>query len=333
MMTYVARRVAQAIPVLFAVSLVVFVMVRLIPGDPAQIMVGDRATPEQVAQMQEKLGLDRPLPLQYGEFFRGALTGDLGESIVTGQAVTTEIWERLPATMELAIAALLVGLVVGLPLGVLAAMKRGSVFDRVASTVAVAGLSTPIFWLAMLLIVIFGVKLGMFPFPGRIDSDFDVPRVTGLLLVDTLIAGDPEAWWSAFRHLVMPAIALGTIPAAMIMRMARSSMLDVLGEDYLRTARAKGVSPRALVLRHALPNAMLPTITVIGLQAGLLMGGAVITETIFSWPGIGQVAYQSITRRDYALIQGIVLYGAAFFVLVNLVVDVLYSVLDPRVRY
>jgi peptide/nickel transport system permease protein len=222
---------------------------------------------------------------------------------------------------------------VGVPVGVISAVKQYSLLDKTTSVLALTGISMPIFWLAMILIVIFGVNLELLPFPGRLGTDTTITAITGLVLVDSLLTLNFAGFWEGILYLIMPAIALGTIPMAVVMRMTRSSMLEVMGEDYVRTARAKGVVPWRVVFKHALRNAMLPTVTVIGLQVGLLMGGAVITETIFSWPGVGQIAYESIYRRDYAMIQGVVLYAAALFVLVNLLVDVLYAVLDPRVRY
>jgi peptide/nickel transport system permease protein len=322
----------QIIPVLLGVSLVVFFMVRAIPGDPAQIMLGQQATQAQVAQVSESMGLDKPIFVQYGLFLKDALSGDLGTSIVTGRPVTVELLERLPATFELTAFAMLVAVLVGVPVGVIAAVKQYSLLDKVTSVLALTGISMPIFWLAMILVVIFGVNLELLPFPGRLDPTIGITSITGLVLVDSLLTLNFAGFWDGLLHLIMPALALGTIPMAVVMRMTRSSMLEVMNEDYVRTARAKGVVPWRVVFKHALRNAMLPTITVIGLQVGLLMGGAIITETIFSWPGIGLYAYQSISGRDYASIQGVVLYGALLFVLVNLVVDILYAVLDPRVR-
>ncbi len=318
---------------LLGVSIVVFFMVRAIPGDPAQLLLGQQATEEQVQQVRQNMGLDKPVIVQYGIFLADAVRGDLGDSIVTGRPVTTELLARLPATLELTAFAMLVAILVGVPVGVISAVKQYSLLDKFTSVLALIGLSMPIFWLAMILIVIFFVNLGWLPFPGRLSTGYAVTSITGLVLVDSLLTLNFAAFWDGLKHLILPAIALGTIPMAVIMRMTRSSMLEVMGEDYVRTARAKGVVPWRVIFKHALRNAMLPTVTVIGLQAGLLMGGAVITETIFSWPGVGQIAAESVYRRDYAMIQGVVLYGATLFVLVNLVVDVLYAVLDPRVRY
>jgi peptide/nickel transport system permease protein len=315
------------------VSIVVFFMVRAIPGDPAQIMLGQQATQEQVQQVRESMGLDKPIFVQYGLFLKDAIRGDLGDSIVTGRPVTTELMVRLPATFELAAFAMLIAILVGVPVGVISAVRQYSLLDKTTSVLALTGISMPIFWLAMILVVIFGVNLELLPFPGRLDPTTGITAITGLVLVDSLLTLNFAGFWDGLLHLIMPALALGTIPMAVIMRMTRSSMLEVMHEDYVRTARAKGVVPWRVVSKHALRNAMLPTITVIGLQVGLLMGGAIITETIFSWPGIGLYAYNSISTRDYASIQGVVLYGALLFVLVNLIVDVLYAILDPRVRY
>jgi peptide/nickel transport system permease protein len=322
----------QIIPVLLGVSIVVFFMVRAIPGDPAQIMLGQQATQAQVQQVRENMGLDKPIIVQYGLFLKDALRGDLGDSTVTVRPVTTELMVRLPATFELTAFAMLIAVLVGVPVGVIAAVRQYSLLDKTTSVLALTGISMPIFWLAMILVVIFGVNLELLPFPGRLDPTTGITAITGLVLVDSLLTLNFAGFWDGLLHLIMPALALGTIPMAVVMRMTRSSMLEVMNEDYVRTARAKGVVPWRVVFKHALRNAMLPTITVIGLQVGLLMGGAIITETIFSWPGIGLYAYNSISARDYASIQGVVLYGALLFVLINLVVDILYAVLDPRVR-
>ena len=323
----------QIIPVLLGVSIVVFFMVRAIPGDPAQIMLGQQATQEQVQQIRENMGLDKPIFVQYGLFLKDALRGDLGDSIVTGRPVTTELLTRLPATLELTAFAMLIAILVGIPVGVISAVRQYSLLDKSTSVLALTGISMPIFWLAMILVVIFGVNLELLPFPGRLDPTTGITAITGLVLVDSLLTLNFAGFWDGLLHLIMPALALATIPMAVIVRMTRSSMLEVMNEDYVRTARAKGVVPWRVVFKHALRNAMLPTITVIGLQTGLLMGGAIITETIFSWPGIGLYTYNSISSRDYASIQGVVLYAALLFVLVNLLVDILYAVLDPRVRY
>jgi peptide/nickel transport system permease protein len=330
---FIGRRILQIIPVLLGVSIIVFFMVRAIPGDPAQILLGQTATQEQVQAMRAQMGLDKPVPVQYVLFLRDAFTGDLGESIVTGRPVTVELMARLPATLELTAFAMFVAVLVGVPVGVISAVKQYSILDKITSVLALTGISMPIFWLAMILVVIFTVNLQLLPFPGRLSSETTITAITGLVLVDSLLTFNFAGFWDGLKHLILPAVALGTIPMAVVTRMTRSSMLEVMNEDYVRTARAKGVVPWRVVFKHALRNAMLPTVTVIGLQVGLLMGGAIITERIFAWPGVGQIAYDSINRRDYAMIQGVVLYGALFFVLVNLLVDILYAVLDPRVRY
>jgi peptide/nickel transport system permease protein len=329
--TFIGRRLLQLLPVLLGVSFVVFMMVRAIPGDPAQILLGQQATEERVAQLRVEMGLDQPLLVQYVLFLRDAAVGDLGDSIVTGQPVTAELLGRFPATLELTLAAMLFALAVGIPAGVIAAVKQYSLLDKITSVIALTGISMPIFWLALILAVIFNVNLGLLPFGGRVDVG--VLSITGMVIPDSLMTLNFAGLWSGITHLAMPAIALGTIPMAVVTRMTRSSMLEVMNEDYIRTAYAKGVLPLRVVFRHALRNAMLPTVTVIGLQFGILMGGAVITETIFSWNGIGNIALDSIYRRDYAMIQGVVLYGTVFFMLINLAVDILYAVLDPRVRY
>jgi len=308
-------------------------MVRAIPGDPAQIMLGQQATQEQVQQVRESMGLEKPIFVQYGLFLKDAFRGDLGDSTLTGRPVTTELLVRFPATLELTAFAMLIAILVGVPVGVISAVRQYSMLDKTTSVLALTGISMPIFWLAMILVVIFGVNLELLPFPGRLDPTTAISSITGLVLVDSLLTFNFAGFWDGLLHLIMPALALATIPMAVIMRTTRSSMLEVMNEDYVRTARAKGVVPWRVVFKHALRNAMLPTITVIGLQVGLLLGGAIITETIFSWPGIGLYVYQSVNARDYPSIQGVVLYGALLFVLINLLVDVLYAILDPRVRY
>jgi peptide/nickel transport system permease protein len=315
---------------LIGVSLVVFVMVRAIPGDPAQILLGQQATQERVAEMRAEMGLDQPVPVQYVRYLGNAVQGDLGISITTGRPVTTELLERFPATLELTLAAMVFAIAVGVPIGVLAAVKQYSLVDRITSVFALTGISMPIFWLALILVVIFSVNLNLLPFQGR--TEVPIVSITGMVIPDSILTLNFAGLWSGVKHLIMPSVALGTIPMAVITRMTRSSMLEVMGEDYIRTAHAKGVLPRRVVFRHALRNAMLPTVTVIGLQFGILLGGAVITETIFGWNGIGQFALESINRRDYAAIQGVVLYGTFFFMFINLIVDVLYATLDPRVR-
>jgi peptide/nickel transport system permease protein len=275
----------QIIPVLVGVSIVVFFMVRAIPGDPAQILLGQLATQEQVEQLREQMGLDKPVIVQYGLFLKDAVRGDLGTSIVTGRPVTTELLARFPATLELTAFAMLVAVLVGVPVGVISAVKQYSLLDKITSVLALTGISMPIFWLAMILIVIFTVNLELLPFPGRLDSGYTITAITGLVLVDSLLTLNFAGFWNGLLHLIMPALALGTQPMAIVTRMTRSSMLEVMGEDYVRTARAKGVVPSRVVFKHALRNAMLPTVTVIGLQIGLLMGGRSLPRR--SSPGRG----------------------------------------------
>ncbi|MGW6793180.1 ABC transporter permease [Streptomyces chartreusis] len=332
MTTYLVKRCLQVLPVLFGVSLIAFWMIHAIPGDPAQILLGQTATSDQVARLRASMGLDQSLFVQYGDFLSNALRGDFGVSLTAGRPVVTELLERFPATLELTVCAMIVAIVVGVPVGVISAVRKYSLLDRVLTSVTLVGVSMPIFWLAMILIVFFAADLDLLPFPGRLSGSQSITSHTGLVLVDSLIAGNAGAFWDGLLHLVMPAVALAAFPTAVIMRMTRSSMLEVLDEDYVRTARAKGVLPRGVVFKHAMRNAMLPTLTVLGMQAGLLMGGAMIAETIFSWPGVGQLTYQAISGRDYPVIQAVVLYGAALMVVINLVVDALYAVLDPRVR-
>lgn len=332
MLSYVLRRLALLVPTLLGMSLVTFSMIHLVPGDPAAVMLGERATPAAVARLRTELGLDRPLWVQYGRFLSGLLAGDLGRSLKTREKVQVEIAQRFPATFELAFAAILFASVFGIAAGILAARHRRSYLDALVMAGSLAGVSMPIFWLGLLVILFFSVQLHWLPLAGRIDSGFAVPTVTGFLLVDTLLAGRPAAFVNALRHLILPAIVLGTIPLAVIARMTRASVLEVLSQDYVRTAWAKGLSESSVLLKHVLKNAFIPTLTVIGLQFGYLLGGAIITETIFSWPGVGRWLVLAVSARDFRAVQGGVLLIAAAFVLVNLVVDLLYAVADPRIR-
>lgn len=301
---YFVRRVLLAIPVLIGVATLVFSLIHLVPGDPAQAMLGDGAAPQDVAELRTSLGLDQPLLTQYVTFLRHAVTGDLGRSFRTGQPVTTMIVERIPATAELALAAMLVAIVVALPLGVVAAVWRGTAIDYGAMTFALLGVSIPNFWLGPLLAIVFAVEFGWLPVSGR----------------------------GTLAHLVLPAISLGLALAAILARMTRASLLDELGELYVRAARARGVSNAASVTSHALRNSMIPLLTIIALQFGAVLTGAVITETIFAWPGIGRLLIQSIGFRDYPMVQGCILLIAVTYVTVNLITDLMYGVLDPRIR-
>ena len=331
------KKLATLLPTLLGVTLVAFALIRLIPGDPIEIMVGERRLdPAAHAALMKQLGLDQPLPVQYLRYVQQLLQGDLGNSLVTREPVAAQFKVLFPATLELAATALLLALVLGLTLGIAAALRRGSFFDQAVMTVATVGNSMPVFWWGLILIMFFSVGLQWTPVSGRVGIEFDVPFVTGFMLIDSALANlngeEPGAFVSALLHLVLPAVVLGTIPMAVIARMTRSSMLEVLREDYMRTARAKGLSPARVVVVHGLRNALIPVVTVLGLQVGSLLGGAVLTETIFSWPGIGKWLIDAIGRRDYPVVQAGILISALIFIAVNLVVDLLYGVLNPRMR-
>ena len=337
MIALLLKKLATLVPTLLGVTLVAFALIRLIPGDPIEIMVGERRLDAAAhAALMQQMGLDQPLPLQYLAYLKQLAHGDLGRSLVTREPVAQEFQVLFPATLELAAAALLLALVLGLPLGIAAALRRGSFFDQAVMAIATVGNSMPVFWWGLILIMFFSVGLQWTPVSGRVGIEFDVPFVSGFMLFDSALAdlrGDePGALASALLHLVLPATVLGTIPMAVIARMTRSSMLEVLREDYMRTARAKGLNPARVVLVHGLRNALIPVLTVLGLQVGSLLGGAVLTETIFSWPGIGKWLIDAIARRDYPVVQAAILISALTFIGVNLVVDLLYSVANPRLR-
>jgi len=333
MLRYIIRRVLTVIPVLLGVSVLVFGFVRLIPGDPALVMLGERATDESVARVRAQLGLDEPIYKQYLIFLGNALHGDLGTSILRGEPVAEQLAHRFPATVELAVSAIIIALVIGIPAGILSAVRRGSVFDMGSMLVALTGVSMPIFWLGLMLIFLFAVVLHWLPTGGRMPAGMRVEPITNFMLIDTLLRGNIPAFAQAVRHLILPAIALATIPMAIIARMTRSAMLESLGNDYTRTAHAKGLQERTVVGRHVLRNAWLPIITVVGLQVGFLLSGAILTETVFSWPGIGRWLVEAIFARDYPIVQGVTLFIAVIFVVVNLLVDVLYAFVDPRIRF
>lgn len=334
MIAFLLRRLGVAIPTLIGATVIAFALIRLVPGDPILNMIGERgASPEVYAEMRAKYGLDQPLATQYFLFLKNALQGDLGESIVSDQPVWVEFIERFPATLELGLISLFVAILIGIPLGVIAAVKRNSVFDYTLMTTSLVGYSMPIFWWGLILILFFSVKLGITPVSGRIDFAYDVPHWSGFLLIDVWKAGEGwPAFKSALLHLLLPAIALGTIPLATIARMTRSSMLEVLGEDYMRTARAKGLSRPRIIFVHGLRNALVPVITVIGLMAGSIVTGAVLTETIFSWPGIGRWLVESVLARDYPVVQGGILLISIVVILVNFLVDIAYAWANPRLR-
>jgi peptide/nickel transport system permease protein len=330
---YAIRRSLTVVPVLLGVSVLVFSFVHMIPGDPALTMLGERATPEKVAEVRARLGLDRPIWQQYVLYFGNVLHGDLGVSVVRGDPVTTDLLRRFPATVELALAAIVLAIAFGIPIGIGSAVWRNSLLDSLARLGALTGVSMPIFWLGLMLAWFFGVQLRVLPTGFRLESGTTFVPWTNFVMLDATLQGDWPALADALRHLVLPALALATIPLAIIARMTRASMLDVLSREYIRTAEAKGLSRRAVILRHALRNALLPVLTVIGLQVGHLLAGAILTETIFSWPGIGLWVYESIESRDYAIVQGASLFIAAIVVVVNLVTDLLYAAVDPRIKY
>ena len=334
MFTFILRRAALIVPTFFGVTLLAFALIHLIPGDPVENLSGERGMdPARRIRLLHEFGLDRPLPVQYADYIGQVLQGDLGTSLTTHEPVLREFLTLFPATVELAFFAMLFAVVVGLPAGIIAALKRNTVADYAVMGVSLTGYSMPIFWWALLLILFFSVQLGWTPVSGRIAVEFDVPAASGFMLIDTLRAGDVGAFRSAVSHLLLPTIALGTIPLAVIARMTRSSMLEVLREDYVRTARAKGIPYWQVVLVHALRNALIPVITVIGLQVGLLLSGAILTETIFSWPGVGNWLVHGVQSRDYPVVQGGILLIATIVISVNLIVDLLYGVINPRIRH
>jgi dipeptide transport system permease protein len=321
------------IPTFLGVTLIAFSLIHLIPGDPVEAMMGERGiNPVRHAELKAKLGLDQPLPIQYFTYLKNVAQGNFGTSVVTNEPVLKEFFSRFPATLELSLLAILLATIIGVPAGVIAATRRGKLADHGLMGAALTGYSMPIFWWGLLLILLFSVTLGWTPVSGRIGFAFDVPPRTGFLLIDSLLSGEAGAFKSALSHLILPTIVLATVPLAVIARMTRSSMLEVLREDYIRAARAKGVSRVKLIFVHALRNALIPVVTVIGLQVGALLSGAILTETIFSWPGIGKWLIESIGRRDYQVVQGGILLIATLIIVVNLLVDVLYGVINPRIR-
>ncbi|TCS40396.1 ABC transporter permease subunit [Reinekea marinisedimentorum] len=334
MIQYILKRLGMVIPTFIGVSILTFSLIHLIPGDPVTIMGGERGvSAEQRAEMEKTLGLDKPIIQQYLVYTGNVLKGDLGTSFVTREPVMDEFLTLFPATIELAFFAAVFAALVGLPLGILAAVKRGSVLDHTVMTISLTGYSMPIFWWGLLLILFMSIQLDLTPVSGRIDVMFWVDEVTGFMIIDAWLSGEEGAVASALHHLILPSVVLGTIPMAVIARMTRSSMLEVLGEDYIRTARAKGLSPIRVVMKHALRNALIPVITVIGLQIGTLLSGAILTETIFAWPGIGKWLIEAIGRRDYPVVQGGLLMIAVIIIITNLLVDLTYGVINPRVRH
>ncbi|MFS2221569.1 dipeptide ABC transporter permease DppB [Pantoea sp. B65] len=337
MLQFIFRRLGLVIPTFIGITLLTFAFVHLIPGDPVMIMAGERGmSPERHAQLMALLGLDQPMWKQYLTYINGVMHGDLGISMKSRIPVWEEFVPRFKATLELGICAMIFAVVLGIPVGVLAAVKRGSIFDHTAVGISLTGYSMPIFWWGMMMIMLVSVQLNLTPVSGRVgDTVFldDTMPLTGFMLIDTLFWGQPGDFKDAVMHMILPAVVLGTIPLAVIVRMTRSSMLEVLGEDYIRTARAKGLTRLRVIVVHALRNAMLPVVTVIGLQVGTLLAGAILTETIFSWPGLGRWLIDALQRRDYPVVQGGVLLVATLIILVNLLVDLLYGVVNPRIRH
>ena len=331
---FILRRLLLLIPILLGLTIMIFLFIRLLPGDPASAILGERGTPEAIERVRNALGLDRPLHEQYFEYLSGLVRLDLGTSFLTGRDVVDDFLQRFPATIELTAAALLFALSLGIPLGMLTAKRRGSWIDTAGTVVSLVGISIPIFFLGLMLKWLLAVEFPILPDSGRISLiDYNIPRVTNLMTVDAALAGEWGGVVDALRHLILPGIALGTIPLAIIMRITRASVIDVLNEDYVRTANAKGLPSPIVDNRHVLRNALLPVVTVIGLQTGLLLGGAILTETIFGWGGVGKWIYDAVVNNDYQVIQSGVLLLALIFVLVNLAVDVSYAFLNPRIRY
>ncbi len=333
MLRYILSRLLTFIPTFIGVCIISFAFIRVLPGDPIIVMAGERGvSDERYQELVEQFGFDRPVVVQFWDFFTGVLQGDLGTSYVTKRPVWDEFFSLFPATLELSLVAIILAIALGIPAGVIAAVNRGKFFDRALMSTALVGYSMPIFWWALLLIIVFSGNLGWTPVSGRIDLLYYFEAETGFMLIDSLLSGQEGAFKSAVRHLILPSFVLATVPLAVIARQTRSAMLEVLGEDYIRTARAKGLAPARVNGVHALRNAMIPVITVIGLSVGTLLAGAILTETIFSWPGIGKWMVDSIFRRDYPVVQGGLLMVALFVMVVNLIVDLLYGLINPKIR-
>lgn len=333
MVTYTIRRIFMLIPVLFGMALIVFGIIRAIPGDPAQVILGQQATKEAVAVLTEKLGLNDPWYIQFFEYLKGLLTGDLGNSLRSSAPINDEIWTYLFATLELSIVAMFIAIFIGVNAGIISAWFQNSWFDYAAMLLALIGISIPVFWLGLMEQWTFSLQLHWLPSTGRENVRDPVHAITHLYLIDTILTGRWDQFVEVIRHLILPGITLATIPMAIIARITRSSMLEVMRADYIRTARAKGLRMFWVVYKHSLKNAVIPVLTVIGLQMGLLLGGAILTETIFGWPGIGRYIYDAIAARDYPVIQSGILVIATIFILINLIVDLLYVAIDPRIKY
>ena len=334
MLRFILRRIGLLVPTFLGITTVAFGFVRVLPGDPVLLMAGERGlTPERHQQLLEEFGYNRPIWQQYLEYLGDLVKGDFGNSLITKKPVLEEFFTLFPATIELSLCAMLIAIAIGIPAGIIAASKRGSILDQSIMGTALIGYSMPIFWWGLLLIIVFSGWLGWTPVSGRISLVFFFPVKTGFMLIDSILSGQKGAFLSAVNHLVLPSIVLATIPLAVIARQTRSAMLEVLGEDYVRTAKAKGLTARRVIGVHALRNAMIPVITVIGLSVGTLLAGAILTETIFSWPGIGKWMVHSILRRDYQVVQGGLLLIATFVMIINLLVDLTYGLINPRIRH
>lgn len=333
MVRFILTKLLYLIPTFLGITIIAFGLVRILPGDPVLLMAGERGvSPERHAELTAMLGYDKPLAVQYLGFLGRLFQGDLGNSLSSNKPVLDEFLALFPATVELGLCAIFIAVMIGVPVGVLAAIKRGSWFDQISMTSALVGFSMPIFWWGLLLIIFFSGHLGWTPVSGRISYLYYFPNVTGFMLIDSLLSGQEGAFKSAVLHLILPSIVLSTIPLAVIARQTRSAMLEVMGEDYVRTARAKGMPGRRVIGVHALRNAMIPVVTTIGLQIGVLMAGAILTETIFSWPGIGKWMVDAISSRDYPVVQSGLLLIAILVMVVNLLVDLTYGLINPRIR-
>lgn len=333
MLKYIVKRLIMLVPVIIGVTILVFFVTHMFSTDPAALILGQHATTDDINKLRISLGLNKPIIVQYWDFLTGLIRGNLGNSLFTRTPVWNEIMSRFPATIELAVTSIILAAIFGILMGVLSAIKQNSIIDYISMIISLLGVSMPIFWLGLILMLVFGVQLHWLPVSGRIQIGLEPTKITGLYLLDSLLTHNMDSFKSALQHLILPAVALASYSTAIIARMTRSTMLEVVRQDYVRTARAKGLSERPVVLDHALKNALIPVVTVIGLQFGSLLGGAMLTETIFSWPGVGYYTADAILKTDYPVVQGAVIMLAVVFVLVNLIVDIIYAFIDPRIKY
>ena len=333
MKKYILRRAIELLIVLFIVSIIAFLLIRLAPGDPAQILAGEHVTEKILEEIREKYGLNKPLITQYFIWIGQVLRGDFGRSIRTGEKILKELFYRFANTFELSLFAIIIATLIGVFAGIISATKRGSFIDYLTMTAALFGVSMPVFWLGIMLMLIFGIWLNILPVSGRLDTGINLTRITNFMILDSILTLNFHALVSILKHLILPGIALATIPMAFIARITRSSMLDVLNKDYIRTAKAKGLNERVVIYKHALRNALIPIITSIGTEFALLLGGAILTETVFAWPGLGRYIVGAVSSRDYPVVQGSIIFVAFIVVIVNLIVDILYAFIDPRIRY